>query len=81
MRFDIKPITVELSALAETRWYQYAVRFVFGGLVTAVAGIIAKKPEPICQVMQAARRGHPIRNRPPECQTLFKVLLRAGIVA
>jgi hypothetical protein len=42
MRFDVKPITVRFSALAETRWYQYSVRFIFGGLVTAVAGIIAK---------------------------------------
>jgi hypothetical protein len=46
MRLDIKPIAMNPSALAETRWYQYAVRFVFGGLITALAGIIAKKYGP-----------------------------------
>lgn len=38
MRIGINP-----SALRKTRWYEYAVRFVFGGLITAIAGIIAKK--------------------------------------
>jgi len=46
MRFDVKPIAVNPSALAETRWYQYAVRFFFGGLITALAGLIAKKYGP-----------------------------------
>lgn len=46
MRLDVKPISVRPSALAETRWYQYAVRFFFGGLVTAAAGLIAKKYGP-----------------------------------
>lgn len=39
-------IQIEPSALTETKWYQYAVRFVFGGLITATAGIIAKKYGP-----------------------------------
>jgi hypothetical protein len=39
-------IQVETSALTETRWYEYAVRFVFGGMITVVAGIIAKKYGP-----------------------------------
>lgn len=39
-------IQVEPSALAEIKWYQYTVRFVFGGLITAAAGIIAKKYGP-----------------------------------
>ena len=38
MRIGINP-----AGLRKTRWYEYAVRFVFGGLVTAMAGIIAKK--------------------------------------
>ena len=38
MRIEIEP-----SALRKTRWYEFAVRFLFGGLITAVAGIIAKK--------------------------------------
>jgi hypothetical protein len=36
-------INVDLSVLGQTKWYEYAVRFLFGGLITAVAGIIAKK--------------------------------------
>jgi hypothetical protein len=46
MRFDVKPISVKPSALTEIRWYQYAVRFFFGGLITAAAGLIAKKYGP-----------------------------------
>jgi hypothetical protein len=40
-------IQVNLSAIARTKWYEYAVRFVFGGLITAIAGIIAKKFGPV----------------------------------
>ncbi|HTT20787.1 MAG TPA: DUF3147 family protein [Candidatus Sulfotelmatobacter sp.] len=36
-------IKVDPSALRQTKWHQYAVRFVFGGLITAIAGVIAKK--------------------------------------
>jgi hypothetical protein len=36
-------IQVDLSTLGLTKWHDYAVRFLFGGLITAVAGIIAKK--------------------------------------
>ena len=39
-------VQVEPSAVTRTRWYEYAVRFVFGGLITVVAGIIAKKYGP-----------------------------------
>jgi hypothetical protein len=42
MRIQIDP-----SALTEIKWYQYAVRFIFGGLITAVAGIIAGKFGPV----------------------------------
>lgn len=35
-------IDVDFSAIAETKWHEYAVRFLFGGLITAIAGIIAK---------------------------------------
>lgn len=42
MKIQINP-----SALRETKWYQYAVRFLFGGIVTAIAGIIAKKFGPV----------------------------------
>ncbi|MGA6982834.1 MAG: DUF3147 family protein [Candidatus Sulfotelmatobacter sp.] len=40
-------IKVDLSALHEIRWYQYAVRFLFGGLITAIAGLIAKEFGPV----------------------------------
>src|SRR5437588_47984 len=38
MKIQINP-----EVLAQTKWYEYAVRFLFGGLVAAAAGIIAKK--------------------------------------
>src|SRR6266853_5018172 len=36
-------IKVDFSTLGQTKWHDYAVRFLFGGLITAVAGIIAKE--------------------------------------
>jgi hypothetical protein len=36
-------IKADLSTLAQTKWHDYAVRFLFGGFITALAGIIAKK--------------------------------------
>ena len=36
-------IKIDPSALGKTRWYEFGVRFLFGGLITAIAGIIAKK--------------------------------------
>jgi Protein of unknown function (DUF3147) len=36
-------IKVDPSALRQTKLHQYAVRFAFGGLITAIAGVIAKK--------------------------------------
>jgi len=40
-------IQFDLSALAQTKPHQYAVRFVFGGLITAIAGFIAKQFGPV----------------------------------
>ena len=40
-------IKVDPSVIGQTRWYEYAVRFLFGGLITAVAGIIAKQFGPV----------------------------------
>ena len=42
MRIEIDP-----SGLKETRWYELAVRFVAGGLMTAGAGLIAKEYGPV----------------------------------
>ena len=36
-------IKVDFSTLGQTKWHDYAVRFLFGGLITALAGIIAKR--------------------------------------
>src|SRR5437016_13789907 len=38
MKIQINP-----EVLGQTKWYEYAVRFLFGGLITALAGIIEKK--------------------------------------
>jgi hypothetical protein len=40
-------IQVDLSALKQTQWYQYAVRFLFGGMITVATGIVAKKFGPV----------------------------------
>lgn len=36
-------IKIDTSALRLTTWHEYALRFVVGGLITALAGVIAKK--------------------------------------
>jgi hypothetical protein len=36
-------IRIDTSVLGEIKWSDYAIRFLFGGLITASAGIIAKK--------------------------------------
>jgi hypothetical protein len=36
-------VSVTTSALKETKWHEYAIRFVLGGLVTTATGLIAKK--------------------------------------
>jgi hypothetical protein len=33
-------IRIDLSGLRETRWHEYAIRFVFGGLITSATGLI-----------------------------------------
>ena len=39
----IKAIKFDLSALAQGRWQEYALRFAAGGAITAAAGLIAKE--------------------------------------
>jgi len=36
-------VTTDTTAIKQTRWYEYAVRFVFGGVITVIAGAIGKK--------------------------------------
>ncbi|HVN29989.1 MAG TPA: DUF3147 family protein [Candidatus Binataceae bacterium] len=40
-------IRLNPSALKRTRWYEYALRFLLGGAITAIAGIIAKELGPV----------------------------------
>jgi len=40
-------IKFDVSALRRTRWYEYALRFFFGGAVTVAAGLIAKAYGPV----------------------------------
>ena len=40
-------VGIRLSALRETKWYEFAVRFAFGGLVTVAAGVIAAQFGPV----------------------------------
>ncbi|WP_128924226.1 hypothetical protein [Bradyrhizobium guangxiense] len=37
------PIKLSSSALKQTHWYEYAVRFALGGLATVVAGLIGSR--------------------------------------
>jgi Protein of unknown function (DUF3147) len=39
-------IAVNPAALRRTKWYEYLLRFIFGGAITAVAGIIARRYGP-----------------------------------
>jgi hypothetical protein len=40
-------IEFDVSALRRTRWYEYALRLLFGGSVTMAAGWIAKRYGPV----------------------------------
>jgi hypothetical protein len=40
-------VTFDLSTLAGTRWYEYGVRFLLGGAITVIAGLIAKQFGPV----------------------------------
>lgn len=37
----------DLSALRRTKWSEYTVRFMFGGAITVIAGLIAKHYGPV----------------------------------
>lgn len=40
-------IQLKLSAVRQTQWYEYLVRFVFGGLLTAATGLITHRYGPV----------------------------------
>ena len=36
-------VRINASGFRNTRWYEYAIRFLFGGLITVASGMIAKR--------------------------------------
>jgi uncharacterized membrane protein (GlpM family) len=36
-------VKIDPSGLKDTKWYEYLIRFVFGGLITVIAGAIGKE--------------------------------------
>jgi Protein of unknown function (DUF3147) len=40
-------VKFNFAALRRTRWYEYALRFFFGGAITVLAGLIAKGYGPV----------------------------------
>jgi hypothetical protein len=36
-------IRIDLAGMRRTKWHDYAIRFLFGGLITAAAGLIAQR--------------------------------------
>jgi len=41
------PVRVDGSALRDSKWSQYTLRFLFGGIVTAIAGLVAQHYGPV----------------------------------
>ena len=40
-------VSAHFSALKETKWYEFAVRFFFGGAITVITGLLAKHYGPV----------------------------------
>jgi hypothetical protein len=40
-------VEVDFASLRKTKWHEYAIRFAFGGAVTAIAGMIASRFGPV----------------------------------
>jgi len=36
-------VSLDFSAFGRTKWYEYAVRFFFGGAITVITGLLAKR--------------------------------------
>jgi len=43
---DEVKVKFDTSSLGLSKWYEYAIRFVFGGMITALTGIIARRYGP-----------------------------------
>src|ERR1051325_4474317 len=46
-RSSAMKVQFEIQGLKKTKWYQFALRVLFGGVVTVITGIIAKKFGPV----------------------------------
>ena len=62
-------IKFDISALGRTRWYEYALRFIFGGAVTVAAGLIANSYGPVFGGLFLAFRRFS-RRAPPFCKSM-----------
>src|SRR6201982_3283441 len=40
-------IHFDISALKATKWYEYALRFLFGGAIAVITGVLARRYGPI----------------------------------
>ena len=40
-------VEFDISALKDTKWYELAVRFLFGGAITAITGMLANRYGPV----------------------------------
>ncbi len=40
-------VSLNTAALKQTKWYEYLIRFVFGGAITVIAALIAKHHGPL----------------------------------
>jgi Protein of unknown function (DUF3147) len=40
-------VSVDLSALARTKWWEFGIRFLFGGTITVFAGLLARELGPV----------------------------------
>jgi hypothetical protein len=40
-------IQFDLGSLRKTGWYEYAIRFIFGGAITVIAGLLANRFGPV----------------------------------
>lgn len=40
-------VSFDLAALAKTKWYEYGIRFFFGGAITVIADLLAKHYGPV----------------------------------
>src|SRR5579872_4880791 len=44
---DFMLVRISTAGMKATRWYEFVLRFLLGGLVTAIAGIIANRTGPV----------------------------------